>query len=183
MSRLTIAALCAALLASACKVERTPQEFIDHRRPISELRVAAAEELQDRLLATGQALSRGDAAEAMRALSPAADAVLLPVGEAATRVGEAQIAGALGEIATGGDAVRLRDVEVSVGPGADIAWFRAWLDHPDAAAGAPVRITGVYLRGDEGEWQLVQAHLSTITPPADSLQPSPAVDASPPAGG
>lgn len=183
MSRLTIAALCAALLASACKVERTPPEYFDHRRPTSELRVAAAEELRDRLLAAGQALSRGDVAEVIQALSPAQGAYFLPADGARARIGEEQIAQALAELATGGSTVRFRDVEVEVGPAADVAWFRARLEHTEAAAAAPVRITGVYLRGGEGEWRLVQAHLSTVTPADDSLPQNPAPDASPQAGG
>lgn len=189
MTRLTTAALCASLLASACKVERTPPELIDHQDPIAVARDDAAEELQDRLLATGQALNRGDFAEALQALAPTGDAYLLPAGRETVLTGEEEIAGGLGELATLEGPVRLSDVHVTVGPRANVAWFRARLEHAGADGGSPLRVTGVYLRGDEGEWRLVQAHLSAATAPPDSLPPdslplpSPVSAAAPPGGG
>lgn len=188
MSRLTAAALCATLLGSACKVQRTPMEYIDHQDPIAVLREAAADELQDRLLALGQALNRGDPAEAFQALAPAADAYLIAADREAVLAGEAPIAGALGELATPEGSVHLRAVEVTVGPGANVAWFRARLENAGAADSSAYRLTGVYVRGDEGEWRLVQAHLSAATPPTtlpepDSLPPNPASDGAPPGDG
>jgi ketosteroid isomerase-like protein len=188
LSRLTHAALCATLLASACKVERTPPEYIDHRQPIADIRGEAAEELQDRLLAMGQALNRGDSSEALQALSPTADAYVIAADGDAVLTGDEQIAGALVEFASLQGTVSLSDVLVKVGPRANVAWFRAQLVHSGATGGKPVRITGVYLRGDEGEWRLVQAHLSTSASAApdslapDSLPPSPAAGEAPPAG-
>lgn len=188
MSRLIHASLCATLLATACKVERTPPEYIDHRQPITVVREAAAEELHDRLLAMGQALNRGDVAEALQALSPAGDAyVLTPQGEAPL-TGEEEIAGGLDRFMTERAPVRVHDVLVTVGPRANVAWFRARLDPAEAAGGDSFRITGVYVRGDEGEWRMVQAHLSPATAapdslPQDSLPPNPAAGASPPADG
>ena len=57
MSRPTYIALCTACLLAGCKVEPTPQQYFDHRDPIAVEREAAAEELQARLLAMGQALN------------------------------------------------------------------------------------------------------------------------------
>lgn len=187
MSRLTHAALCATLLASACKVERTPPEYIDHRQPITAVRDEAAEELQDRLLAMGQALNRGDSSEALQALSPTPDAYVLAADGDAVLTGEEQIVGALTEIASLQGEVSMSDVRVNVGPRGNVAWFRAQLAHSGATGEGPFRITGVYLRGDEGGWRLVQAHLSVAAIAApdslapDSLPPSPAADAAPPA--
>lgn len=188
MSRLTHAALCATLLASACKVERTPPEYIDHRQPIAAVRDEAVEELQDRLLAMGQALNRGDSFEALQALSPMPDAYVLTAAGDAVFTGEEQIAGALTQFASLPGEVSMSDLRVNVGPRANVAWFRAQIAHSGATGEGPFRITGVYLRGDEGEWRLVQAHLSIATSAAtdslapDSLPPSPAADAAPPAG-
>ena len=182
MSRLAIALVCASLLASACKVQRTPPEYIDHTDPIAVVRDAAAEELQDRVLAMGQALNRGDVAEALRTLAPSADGYLVAPGGEAIATGDEQIAGVLGELATLRGPVRLRDVQVAVGPRANVAWFRAEAVSPEEANLAPFRITGIFLRGDEGEWRLVQGHISAPTAP-DSLAPSPASAATPPADG
>lgn len=187
MSRLA-AALCVSLVASACKVQRTPPEYIDHRDPIAVLRDAAAEELQDRLLATGQALGRGNASEALLALAPAQDAYLVASDREAVLTGDEQIAGMLGELASPEAPVLLREVLVTVGPRANVAWFRARVGPAEGPDSALFRMTGVYVRGDEGEWRLVQAHLSAVSPPpplppSDSLASSPASAGAPPGGG
>jgi len=187
LSRPIAAALFATLLASACEVQRTPAEFIDHQDPIAVLRDAAAEELQDRLLALGQALNRGNAAEAFLALAPAADAYLIPADREAALTGEERIAAELTGLVVPEGSVQLREVEVSVGPRANVAWFRARLERAAPADSSAFRMTGIYVRGDEGEWRLVQAHLSAPTPPTDSLPDpppsSPASDGAPPGDG
>lgn len=188
LSRLVTAALCAGLAVSACKVAPTPQEYIDHRQSIATLREGAEEELRVRLLAMGQALNRDDLAEATLALAPSGDAYLVAAGRSGMVTGETAMAGVLGAIASGERPVRLSDVRVTVGPRANVAWFHAVLD-PEEAAGVPShRLTGVYVRGDQGEWRLVQAHLSaagavTGPLPADSLPPSPAPASVPPGDG
>lgn len=187
MSRLKPAVMCTALLMSACKVERTPVEYIDHRASVAAVRDAAAEELHARLLAMGQALNRGDASEALQALSPASDAYVIIPDQEAILTGEEQIATALDGFANLEGSVRMSEVQVNVGPRATVAWFRAQLERSGGMSDAPLRISGVYVRGDEGGWRLAQAHLSMITVapdpiPSDSLAPSPASGGDPPAG-
>lgn len=160
-----------ALLLPACKVERTPAEYFDHRDRIATERDAARDELQDRLLALGQALNRGSTTEAMIALAPAPDAsVLVPLGGQALS-GATEIAAALERIASVPVAVRMSEVRVEVGPMGNVAWFHALLEVPGRGEnGTPLRMTGVYVRF-EGAWQLVQAHLSA---PMQQPSPSPA---------
>ena len=181
--------MCAVLLLSACKVERTPAEYIDHRVSIAAVRDAAEEDLQARLLAMGQALNRGNAAEALQALSPAPDAYVITSDQAAILTGAEQISAALEVFAEMDGPVRMSEVQVTVGPRSTVAWFRAQLDYSSETGDAPLRISGVYVRGDEGGWRLAQAHLSTVSVaptdslPRDSLAPSPASGAAPPAAG
>ncbi len=187
MIRPTAVAVCASLLASACKIERTPPEYIDHRAPIAATRGAAAEELQDRLSAIGQALNRGDSDEALRALAPTPDAYMIAPGREAVLTGE-EIAGTLAELASLPSPLELRNVVITVGPRANVAWFRAEMHYPGADSGSSFRFSGLYLRGDEGEWRLVQGHLSTATAPARSLSPdslpsSPGAAEAPPGDG
>lgn len=162
-----------ALLLGACKVEQTPQSLIDRRLPVQEERAAAAEELRDRLLAMGEALQRGDPAEALDALAPAPDAYVVSPQAALEVLGPEQIGAVLASLASDPVAVEVQDVAVEMGPLANVAWFRAGMAVEREGVGeSTVRITGVYLKR-EGEWRLVQAHLSTpITPPSPPPSPS-----------
>ena len=174
--------LAVSLLASACKVEQTPPEYFDHRDRIATERDASRDELEDRLLALGQALSRGNATEAMIALAPAPDATVLTPVDGEVLTGAEQIGAALQRFAGVPVAVRMRDVRVEVGPLANAAWFAATLDVPGRAPeGTQLQITGVYLRR-EGAWQLVQAHVSTATPPPSPQPQSQDGDAGSPEG-
>lgn len=167
------------LLVSACKIERTPREFFDHRDPTALEREAAGEEIQDRLLALGQAVSRGDAAGAYRAFSPAPGAFALGPVDGVALQGAEQIDSVLQHLARSGTEVRIRDVQVEVGPRANIAWFVALVELPAAGGGADrvMRATGAYVRY-EGGWQLVQAHLS-LPAPLTTLRPSQAPEDDP----
>lgn len=173
MSRLRVLVLAAALASASCRIERTPEEYVDHRDPTAGEIEAAEDQIHDRVVALGQAVSRGDAASALEAFSPAPDVRAIGPVEGLTLRGAEQIDSALRQLAGGRTRVEMRDVEVEVGPRANVAWFRALVavgeDGP--VAGRTLRATGVYLL-DEGTWQLVQAHLSLPTALSD-LQPSP----------
>lgn len=180
MKRLWTIALAAGL--AACKVEQTPAEYIDHADPIDVEREAAVDEIRDRVLAMGQALGRDNPAEALTALSPAQDSYLFLPTHDTLLAGPAEISGALQDLAERAGDLRMRDVEVTVGPRANIAWFRALLEvgGEPTLEGVPLRLTGVYVL-DEGLWELVQAHLSLpFTPPPP---PSPDGGAAPVEGG
>lgn len=162
MSRLWAATLGVVLLAPACKVEPTPRPYFDQQVPTERERASAADEVRDRLLALAQAMSRGDAVSALEAFSPAPDAYVLGPAEGTTLSGAEQLDSVLQGLSGGAYAVTVRDLQVQVGPRANLAWFRMLLDVPargGAPAGSTVRATGVYVL-NEGVWQLVQAHLS-----------------------
>lgn len=173
--------LAAALLAPACKVAPTPREYFDHQMPAAVERQAAVEEIQDRILAMGQALNRGNTDAAMIALAPAPDAYVITPDDTLTRQGAEEIGAILERGASG--PVELREVVVQVGPRQNVAWFRAVMVRTEEEGGAAqaLRLSGVYVR-NEGAWQLVQAHLSSPTlppaPPTESPEPAAA-----PAGG
>ena len=176
------AALVAVLALAACEVDRTPDVYLDRGSAVQQAREAGGAEVRDRVLAMGQALSRGNAADALTALSPADDAYVISPQAGLEITGEEQIAAVLGSLAAEPVPVNARDVGVTVGPGGNVAWFRASLASEGAApARPPVLITGVYLL-DEGIWRLVQAHLSVpaMTPPTQS---PPAADADSVEGG
>lgn len=172
-------------LLASCKIERTPDAFVDHHTPVQEERTAAAAELRDRLLALTQALNRGDSGEAMAALEPAPDAYLVGP-EAGAATGAEQIQIALQQVADSAmqAEVVMRDLEVDIGPRQSVAWFRGSLHASGSTPEAPVlRMTGVYLR-DAGVWRLVQAHVSRpVTEPAPPPPSSPTETAADSAGG
>lgn len=159
------------LAAAGCRVERTPAKYFDHQNTIEAEREAAAAELRDRLLAMGQALDRGNATEALIALSPAPDVYLIGPEAGMVVRGSDRLEAALGNLLESQElSAEVRDVEVGVAPRANVAWFRAELLLPGRTPdGEPLRMTGVYLR-DAGIWKLVQAHISLpfTPPPADS---------------
>ena len=158
------------LATSGCRVERTPPQYFDHQTTIEAEREAAAAELRDRLLAMGQALDRGNATEALIALSPAVDAYVVGPDSGAVVMGSEKIAAALTGLLEAPTPVsaEVRDVEVGISARANVGWFRAVLALPGHTPGnQPLRVTGVYVR-DAGLWKLVQAHLSLPV----SLQPA-----------
>jgi hypothetical protein len=153
------AALCALLLLSACKVELTPEEYFDHRGTARDQGETGAAEVRDRVLAMGQALSRGSARDALSALAPSGDAYIFGMVEGSGGDLPAHAEGQLEALAgrvqpLSPDAVVLRQ-----GPTGNVVWFRTRLVPQDEDRGE-VRVTGVYVLR-EGIWNLVQAHFST----------------------
>ncbi len=159
--RRTLLLVGACLLAS-CKIEETPPEYFDHRdQVVSERGAAVIQEIESRLRAFTNALSRGDAGGATTALGPAEGA-------------RNQIATVLDDLA--GEvtsAAVLQEVHVSTAAEATVAWFNASVAIPRAQpiARSHLRITGVYVR-EAGDWELVQVHFSypLIAEPAEEVQ-------------
>jgi hypothetical protein len=159
------------LLLGACTIEPTPADYIDRVSSAQEGRDAAGE-VRDRILAMGQALSRGNAADALVALAPARDAYVVGPQAGLEVTGPEQIGVVLQSLAAQPVPIQTRDVVVSVGPRGNVAWFRALMDAEGPGDTATIRITGVYLL-NEGAWQLVQAHLSTpvtVSPPTSPAE-------------
>lgn len=175
MRRFLAASIAAATLSSACKVERTPAEYFDHRERVVTERDAAEEEIQDRLLALGQAIARGSANQAMLALSPHDDVRVVTPDTKVVLEGAAAVAAGLARLVTTPLAVEIGDVSVTAGPLGNIAWFEADIEAPGIGSGGTlVRVTGVYLR-TEGAWRLVQAHVSIPGTAPNPAQPDSAV--------
>jgi hypothetical protein len=193
----------AALLAlAACSVERTPQEYLDPRDPAVVERQESEEELAARVGAFREALARGNRELAVQALVPAADAHVMGVqfNDGRPRFGARGIAEALATLRLPSGAVaRTPDLRVQAATReGGLGWFATHLELlPVVGAGGEpqwLRVSGVFLRR-EGEWRLLQLHLSKAEIPApatadsasaatgrDSSPPNPPTAAAPPAG-
>jgi len=194
-------ALAAALLAlSACRVDRTPDEYLNPRDPAQVERREAENEIAARVSALGEALARGSQADAVATLVPAADTHVMGVGfnDGRPRFGPLGLAAALGDLELPRGAVgRTPDLRVEADPREGLAWFATHLEVlPVVGAGGQtqrLRVSGVFTRR-EGEWRLRQVHLSKAEVPAptpprpDSLplpqpRPNPASGEAPREGG
>ena len=187
-------ALAAALLAlSACRVDRTPDEYLNPRNPAQVESRDEENELAARVGAFGEALSRGAQADAVAALGPTAEAHVIGIGfnEGRPRFGPLGLAAALADLQLPRDAVaRTPDLRVEA-DGRGVAWFATHVEvfPVVGAVGQPqrLRVSGVF-NEREGEWRLVQIHLSRgempppATPRPDSLRDSLPRPSSPPSG-
>jgi hypothetical protein len=187
-------ALAAALLAlSACRVERTPDEYLNPRNPAQVESRDEENELTARVGAFGEALSRGAQADAVAALGPTAEAHVIGIGfnDGRPRFGPLGLAAALADLQLPTDAVaRTPDLRVEA-DGRGVAWFATHIEvFPVVGAGGQpqrLRVSGVF-NEREGEWRLVQLHLSRAempppaTPRPDSLRDSLPRPSSPPSG-
>lgn len=171
MHRIAAAAL---LALAACKVAPTPQEYLDPRDPAAVERRESEQDLVARVSAFREALARGDRANAVAALGPAADTYVMGVdfNEGRPRYGPQGIAEALADLRLPSGAVaRTPDlrVEASTREGG-LGWFATHLEVlPVVGAGGEpqwLRASGVFVRR-EGDWRLLQLHLSKAElPPA-----------------
>lgn len=210
----TVSVATALLALAACSVERTPQEYLDPRDPAAVERRESEEELAARVGAFREALARGNRADAVAALSPTADAHVMGVqfNDGRPRFGAQGVADALAALRLPTGAVaRTPDLRVQAATReGGLGWFATHLELlPVVGAGGEaqwLRASGVFLRR-EGEWRLLELHLSKAETPApaparaDSAaradtaeaaatardasprQPSPGAAEAPPAGG
>ena len=172
MHRFPSAAACLLVLLPACKIERTPSEFYSHNDEAAVEREAGEAELRARVGAFREALARGQADDAVRALGPSARASVLGPGEhtGTPRQGPAGIAQAIAEIAPGGGRVmETPDLFVDVSVRQNMGWFATHLVPAPGAeqdsTAVPMRMSGVFER-EKGEWRLVQVHVSPAVLPA-----------------
>jgi hypothetical protein len=192
-------ALAAALLAlAACRVDRTPDEYLNPRDPAQVEGRETENEIASRVGAFGDALARGNQADAVGALMPSPDSHVMGTGanEGRPRFGPLGLAAALRDLELPRGAVaRTPDLRVEADGREGMAWFGTHLEIlPVVGAAAQaqrLRVSGVFTRR-EGEWRLVQIHLSRAEVPPPTLprpdsaaqpRPSPAADEAPPAGG
>jgi ketosteroid isomerase-like protein len=172
-------AAAALLLLAACKVAPTPQEYLDPRDPAAVERSESEQDIVARVSAFREALARGDRADAVTALGPAADTYVMGVdfNDGRPRYGPQGIADALADLQLPSGAVaRMPDlrVQASTREGGQ-AWFATHLELlPVVGAGGEpqwLRASGVFTR-HEGDWRLLQLHLSRAESPAPAPAPT-----------
>lgn len=160
--------LLAAPLAG-CRIEQTPAEYIDVIDIPEDDLSASADELSDRLLSTAPSLERRNLNDLLSALTPAAEVFGFGPGEGELITDPTTLGFSLSQ-ATGGRDVSLAELNVEVGPRNNVAWFRSLYSVQGADEDAyEIRFSGVFLR-IQGEWRLVQAHVSRPVS-SDSLPP------------
>lgn len=177
-------AVAAALLAlAACEIRPTPQEYLDPRDPAAVERREAEDELALRVGAFREALARGNHADAVAALAPVVETHVMGVdfNDGRPRFGPMGVAEALRDLRLPTGAVaRTPDLRVESGTreGA-LGWFATHLEVLPVvgAGGAPhrLRVSGVFARR-EGEWRLLELHLSRAEMPAPARRDTAAAD-------
>jgi hypothetical protein len=182
------AALLLLLGIAACRIDRTPQELIDPMNPAIVDRLDAEREVATHVGAFREALTAGSHADAIAALQPLPDAVVIAAEatQGRARFGEEGIAAALdGVVVPPGTFTRMPDLRVQADTRQRMAWFATHLElfPVTGGGGAPerMRMSGVFLRL-EGAWRLAHLHLSRESAPAATLPaPAPDAGAAPPA--
>lgn len=174
------AVLASVLLLAGCKIERTPPQILDPGADAREEQQESQAELQTRVVAFNEALGRGDRGAALLALNPAPDArVMTPRGEAGSAwEGREAVTTMLDSLfPADGAAISAPDLRVQVNARRTTGWFSTHLElAPEAAGDSTARrlgMSGVFSR-EEGEWRLVQIHLSR--PDAPQATDTAAVD-------
>ncbi len=174
MDRLPGLALVTLLALAGCRIEPTPSEFFDQQRQVPTEREMAADDLSARLSLLAAALSRADAEGALTALAVSAGAFVIGPETGELRSGPGAAREALERITAAGPVEMIvREMRVSVGPRASIAWFIAHLEPipREGEESRPVlRMTGVFAQ-PEGFWQLVQVHMSYPAVTAGAVPP------------
>jgi hypothetical protein len=158
LRRICCLLLCVAT-ASSCRIERTPDHFVDNQAtPADELRAAEAE-LRGRILAVGTAIQRRNASDLASALGPHEDLSIIGPADGQVITTPAEVLTLLTELA-GTDPLMARAVDVDVSPRMNVAWFQSDFGSGGAGeASSAFRFSGVFIR-EEGEWRLVQGHIS-----------------------
>lgn len=145
--------------SAACRVEQTPDEYIDHQGSIQDVRREAGAEVRDRLLAFVSSAGRGDAAQALLSLHPAANVDIVGP-EGLSVAGAAGVRTLIAGLVRTPVSLQVHEIEVETGPAGDVAWFRMVIEAPGTTAEPSLyQATGTYLN-DAGLWELVQAHIA-----------------------
>jgi hypothetical protein len=165
------ACLATVLVLAACRIEPTPERFIDHQQTAAEEIAESEEELRSRLASMMPALAAGRQDDVLTALNPHPAVLVIGPNEGEELTEPRAIADRLAGSAGGADAAP-GAIRVSVGPRNNVAWFSTELRSIEGAE-ASYRFSGVFLR-HEGDWRLIQGHIS---------RPINSTPQDPPAGG
>jgi hypothetical protein len=147
------------LTSTSCRIEQTPDHFIDNQLTAAEELTAAEDEIRRRLLAVGPAVQRGNVTALASALAPHTDVSIIGPEDGEVLATSTELLTSLTKLA-GGEPLMARTMAVTVSPRMDVAWFQSELASAvEAADDTEIRFSGVFIR-EEGEWRLVQGHLS-----------------------
>lgn len=148
------------LVLAACRIEPTPEQYIDPIRATEDVSTTEAE-IRSRLTEIADVLRDGSLQALTATLSPHPDGVV--IGFDTQRLFTTEQLAALLQRQVGGEQWTIRDVSVIVDSGNRVAWFVSRFFPSDASVGDRVSagfdFSGVYLR-EAGEWRLIQGHLS-----------------------
>lgn len=160
---------------SGCRIEQTPIRYIDQVETPEAVTRASVDELSDRLRSTAPSLQRDNLSDVVAALAPHPEiATIGPTPDSISGTAT-DLWIALGDLTTG-RYVTVEDLEVDIGAGNNLAWFRtSYLLTGGDADAERVHFTGVFVR-EGGEWRLRQGHLGAPAPAA-TAPTSPAAEA------
>lgn len=146
---------------AACRIEPTPQRYIDAQAtPLESLRAAEAD-VRRGLEAIPDALRTGTSGAISLALAPHAELTLLRPGGSSYPASAGDLLREFQEF-TRGDPVSLTDLAVTVSNNLTVAWFSTILRGSDPdGVDRGLTVSGVFIR-QTGEWRLIQAHLSPL---------------------
>lgn len=167
MRRSPLAAVALLATLSACdlvKVERTPRQFYTQRDPAAVASQEDAQELRARLRNFADELSHGNRGRALTALNPSDEVLVIGAmeGNGVARIGMLGLAAALDSAGIPVPTVaRAPDLRVQLAT-RETAWFSAPIQFLSTSGTEPprwLRVSGVFAQ-QQGEWRLVQIHLS-----------------------
>jgi hypothetical protein len=146
------------LALTACRIEQTPQQYIDRQDSPADQMLASEAENTRRLASLSGALEGRNLVEVGGALNLDPEAVVVGLSPGAELRRADETAAALDSI-VGGASLSSGDIAVTVGPQNDLAWFQAEFASVDPELGSGFQFSGVFRRV-EGEWRLLQGHIS-----------------------
>lgn len=163
------------------KVERTPSSFYTQRDPARVDQRDDARELRARVRNFADELARGHRDQALTALNPGEGVLVIGPAEGigVAQIGVAGLAAALDSVGVATPAVaRTPDLRVEVALRERTGWFSAPIQFMTLGSGAPpqwLRASGVFAQ-QQGEWKLVEIHLSRPYPHPPAVADSAAND-------
>jgi hypothetical protein len=157
------------LSLAACRIQATPEEYIDRQQTPAGEAEASQAELRSRLSSMAQGLQRRSSIEVAAALAPHPDVFLFGVDSTRAVAQGSSVNAVLAEIAAA-NGTSPGPLAVTVDAENRVAWFHQEL-HDRTAPGpaGTFRFSGVFVRHD-GEWRLIEGHLSR---PLSAFAPTP----------
>lgn len=166
LRRSSIPILCL-VIAGACTIEQTPQQYIDRQDSLADQIAISEEELAGRLRSLPRELRAPGDSAAFARLRPDSQIIVLSSADGDTAIGVGALRAAFRATAGPGPYF-VEHASTRVGPNNDVGWFTAI--YRPAESAAPLRVSGVFSRRS-GEWMLIQSHISAESASASSAVP------------